>query len=106
MARANPKSRPPWLAPVIDRLEEILERLRGTHKTLLTTEELAREVGRSADTIRRWISEGRLRAHRVDGSGARGRLLVARAEVDRLLTRGPASTPEGDRSIASGPSIE
>jgi excisionase family DNA binding protein len=37
-------------------------------------------AGRSAETVRRWVWSGRLRAHRRGN-----KLLIARADLDRLL---------------------
>lgn len=55
-------------------------------KPLLTTTEAANFAGRSSYTIRGWIRKGKLSKHRASGSGQRGRLLVDRAELVRLLT--------------------
>jgi molybdopterin-binding protein len=49
----------------------------------LTLGEAARELGVSADTLRRWDRDGKLTTRR-DG---RNRRLVSRAEVDRLRAR-------------------
>jgi excisionase family DNA binding protein len=62
-----------WLAETLGRIErkcDGLERqLSGRTKPLLTVEEAAAEVGRTPYTIRRWISERRLRADRIQGTG-------------------------------------
>jgi molybdopterin-binding protein len=49
----------------------------------LTLGEAARELGVSADTLRRWDRDGKLKTRR-DG---RNRRLVTRAEVERLRAR-------------------
>lgn len=69
----------------IDSLYELLGHQRKGHYTV---EELARLTGRSAYTIRRWISEGRLTAIRLAEGGPRGRLLIAHEELDRLVAAG------------------
>jgi excisionase family DNA binding protein len=78
----------PVLAQILDALHEIRERLAGAHKPLLTIEELAQLVGRSAFTVRRWVRQGRIKATRVSGTGPRGRLLVGHDEVRKLVAAG------------------
>lgn len=53
---------------------------------MLSTAQAATRVGRGEETIRRWIRQGRLRAHK---SG--GRLYVHSEELDALVA--PASAP-------------
>lgn len=69
----------------IDGLCALLSRQRKDH---LTVEEVAELTGRSEYTIRRWVSEGRLTAIRLAEGGPRGRLLIARGELDRLVAAG------------------
>jgi len=70
-----------WLS----RIESLLLELSATsRKEFYTVEELARLVDRSAYTIRRWIKEGHLRAIRIIGGGARGRLSIPHDEVRKL----------------------
>lgn len=71
-----------------DAVRELLTELRGRTKPLLTVAGVARLVGRSPYRIREWIREGRLSAVRVADTGPRGRLLVAREELQRLLESG------------------
>ena len=61
----------------------------STHrKTTYTVDEIAQLTGRSCYTIRRWITEGRLNAIRIAEGGPRGRLLIPRSELDRLINAG------------------
>jgi excisionase family DNA binding protein len=76
------------LCSVECKLDELRDRINGRFKSHFTPEEFAAIVGRSAYTIRRWIAEKRLRATRVKGTGPKGRLLIPRAELDRLITEG------------------
>lgn len=99
----------PPAGPPFDRAEEILElltylkvavedmraQLAAKRKDLYTVEEIAELFGRSAYTVRRWVSEGRIKAIRVEGTGPRGRLLVPRDQLDVLAANGlAASVPE------------
>src|SRR4051794_40794523 len=95
----TPVPHPPPAAPepATDRrlLDLILDELRvlrglveGNRKPLLTVDEVARLTGRAAYTVRAWIKQGRLAATRVHGSGPKGRLLVPREQLDRLLADG------------------
>lgn len=69
----------------IDSLCELLARQRKEH---LTVEEVAELTGRTEYTVRRWVSEGRLKAIRLAEGGPRGRLLIPRSELDRLVAAG------------------
>jgi excisionase family DNA binding protein len=81
-----------WLATTLEQIldgqRELRELLAGRSKPLLTIEEVAELTGRTSYTVRRWVKEGRLTATRVSGTGPRGRLLVAREQVQRLVAAG------------------
>lgn len=70
------------------RVNDIESALHNTSKPQLTVEEVAQACGRSAYTVRRWITQGRLTAIRIGGCGPRGRLLIDRAQLRRLLDSG------------------
>jgi excisionase family DNA binding protein len=89
----------PILAQILKGLREILATLAGTRKEFYTIDEIAELTGRTPYTVRRWVAEKRIVATRVSGTGPRGRLLVARDQLDRLISSGlggevPASTAE------------
>jgi len=78
----------PWLRQIPDILsavEEIRGRLGATVKDYYTVEDVAELTGRAPYTVRTWIKEGRAAAVRVSGTGPRGRLLIARAELQKLV---------------------
>ena len=82
-------------ARILTELKALRELLHGSRKPLLTIDEVARLTGRNPYTVRTWVKTGRLAATRVHGTGPRGRLLVARDELDRLLTDGLAGRVPG-----------
>lgn len=61
----------------------------------LTIGEAAKALGVSADTLRRWDREGKLRTRRDE----RGRRMVAPSEIKRLSKR-PQRAPTGDNFSA------
>lgn len=67
---------------------DFIDEIRGRTKPLLTVDEVARQTGRSAYTVRTWIANGLISAVRVDGTGPRGRLLIPRTELDRVVRAG------------------
>jgi excisionase family DNA binding protein len=69
-------------------LADIRDTLAAKRKPQYTVDEVADLTGRSAYTVRRWISEGRLKAIRISGTGPKGRLRIAREEIDRLIATG------------------
>lgn len=70
------------------KLEALRELLATRRKEHYVVEEIAELTGRSAYTIRRWITEGKLQAIRLRDGGPRGKLLVPRAELERLIAAG------------------
>jgi len=66
-------------------LSAILAKQRKEH---FTVEEVAELTGRSSYTVRRWITEKKLRAIRLRDGGPRGRLLIPRTELDQLIAAG------------------
>ena len=66
-------------------LKELLSRKTKSH---ITVEEVAELTGRTAYTVRRWIKEKRIRAQRIKDGGPKGRLLIPREEIERLIAGG------------------
>jgi len=76
---------------LLERLESLREIVAGRHKAQFTTAEVAELTGRSEYTVRRWITEGKLHAIRISEGGPRGRLLVPRDELNKLVATGMGS---------------
>jgi excisionase family DNA binding protein len=68
--------------------QAILECLAGRVKAHYTVEEVAALTGRSPYTVRRWLKEQKIAAIRVCGTGARGRLLIPRDALAKLIDAG------------------
>ncbi len=76
-------------------LADLRDRLTRRTKSHLTVEEVAAATGRSAYTVRRRVKARRLTATRVAGDGPKGRLLVAREELEALVRAGSgANVPD------------
>jgi excisionase family DNA binding protein len=73
---------------VMEKLDSLRELLAQRRKENIVVEEVAELTGRSEYTIRRWITEGKLKAVRIAEGGPRGRLLIPRSELDRLVAHG------------------
>ena len=72
-------------------LRSIHELFSHARKEQYLVEEFAELVGRSAYTVRRWIGEGKINAVRLAGGGPKGRWLINRTEVDRLIAAAAGS---------------
>jgi len=100
------RTRPGWSAPAASNLDQVLSELRALRerfesgfselrerlskrtKSHLTVDEVAELTGRTPYTIRRWIKEGRLTAQRIKDGCPKGRLLIAREQLDALIHAG------------------
>lgn len=76
-------------------VEDLREIVRGRAKSHLTIEEVAESTGRAPYTIRTWVKSGLIAAVRVSGTGPRGRLLVPRAELEKLVASGRGGKVRG-----------
>jgi excisionase family DNA binding protein len=76
------------LRPLRTELEAIRTTLQSRRKDHYTVDEVAKLTGRTPYTVRRWISESRLKAIRISGTGPKGRLLIPRDELDTLIASG------------------
>ncbi len=84
------------LRPLKAELELIRATLQARRKDHYTVEEVAELTGRTPYTVRRWITEKRIKAIRISGTGPKGRLLVPREELDTLIAAGlGARVPDG-----------
>jgi molybdopterin-binding protein len=63
-----------------------------------TTTEAAELLGVSGDTVRRWVSTGRLRAEKT---GARGRQLIAGTDLARFANAHAEQKPPGSTGAIS-----
>jgi len=84
----NPSELRPILAKIMADIAGIRSQLAGARKPFYTVEEVACLTGRTPYTVRRWISEKRIRADRVAGTGPKGRLLIAGDQLDTLIVAG------------------
>ncbi len=75
----------PTLEFKVEQLQETLSRRKKDH---FLVAEVAELTGALCYTVRRWISEGRLKAIRLHDGGPRGILLIPRAELERLIGAG------------------
>jgi excisionase family DNA binding protein len=75
----------PALESKLDGLRELLANKRKDH---FLVPEVAELTGRSCYTVRRWIAEKKLNAIRLLDGGPRGKLLIPRSELERLIAGG------------------
>ena len=99
----------PNLQPVFERLEtldrkmdDVLALVSGTTKSLYTVEEVAQLSCRSDYTVRRWIKEKLIIATRIEGTGPRGRWLIPRCELEKIIRLGRGSTVPEAALIPNG----
>lgn len=104
VADPSPAQPPAWVRDVLSQLgllhqalTDLRDEMHDRRKPYITVREAAEQCGRSEYTIRRWITQGRVQASKVDGTGPHGRLLVARDDLERLLHPKPA--PEAPGSV-------
>lgn len=76
------------LTDLCAQVADLRAEVAGHTKEVFTTEEVAHLTSRAQYTVRTWIREGRINAVRVSGSGPRGRLLIHRDELKKLITFG------------------
>jgi hypothetical protein len=67
---------------------ELRADLAGKRKSHFTVEEVGALAGRAPYTVRTWIKLGLIKAIRVAGTGPKGRLLVPREELEKVVNRG------------------
>ena len=84
-----------------DGLEELKEMIKGKSKEFYTVAEVATLTSRSEYTVRRWISSGTIAAERVTGTGPKGRLLIPRSEIARIVEMGNGHAVSGTMVAAS-----
>jgi Helix-turn-helix domain len=70
------------------KLDSLRETLGNRRKDHYLVEEIAETTGRSCYTVRRWITEKKLIAIRLRDGGPRGKLLIPRTEIERLIASG------------------
>ena len=86
-----------------ERVSEALTKMGALRRQYYSVNEVARLVGRSAYTVRRWLREGRLQGIKVIGDAPiqrdsrRAPYLIPRDEVVRLLQRGVIRERRSDR---------
>lgn len=77
-----------WFQRLYDEVAKANSYLAGQFKPFYTVAAAAQLLDCSEDTVRRWIHAGKLKAERVPGTGARGRLRIPRESLQELLNNG------------------
>ena len=78
------------------KVEELQTLFVSKRKDNFTVKEFADAVGRSDYTVRRWNTEKKIKAERIKGTGSRGKLLIPRKELERIIETGLGeSVPDG-----------
>jgi hypothetical protein len=76
----------------LDRLQscvsELMTQIAGATKDYYTVEEFASRTGRAPYTVRHWRKLGLIVAERIQGSGPKGRLLIPRGELEKIVKSG------------------
>jgi hypothetical protein len=76
------------LGDLQESMKEINEKLAGTMKNFFTVEEFGNHTGRAPYTVRSYIKAGLIKAERIAGTGPKGRLLIPRSELAKLIALG------------------
>lgn len=83
------------------KVDSLIATVEGHRKAFLTVPEFAKIVGRSPYTVREWIKAGMVSATRIQGTGPKGRLLIRREELDRILAQGVGASVTPIATVAA-----
>lgn len=76
------------LVVLVRKVDAIQKCLANRTKEHLSVAEVAELTTRTEYTVRRWIAEDRIRAIRIAGTGPRGKLIIPREEITKLIASG------------------